>query len=65
MPARMTPGFCSDAQRSSRPSAVTRVAITGWGRDRDKANASFAGFHRRFTKPFDPDELPELRRTHP
>jgi len=41
------------------------VAVSGWCEDRDEANALAAGFNHRLTKPVDPDELPELLRTHP
>jgi CheY-like chemotaxis protein len=44
------------------PSKLTLIAITGWGRDGDKARASAAGFDHHFTKPIEPDELCALLR---
>jgi signal transduction histidine kinase/CheY-like chemotaxis protein len=44
-------------------SAVTLIAVTGWGQDRDKAQARQAGFDHHFTKPVDPGRLSELLRT--
>src|SRR6185312_5907430 len=43
-------------------SAVTLIAVTGWGQDRDKAQAREAGFDHHFTKPVDPARLSELLR---
>ena len=43
--------------------AVTLIAVTGWGQDRDKAQAREAGFDHHFTKPVDPVRLSELLRT--
>jgi PAS domain S-box-containing protein len=43
--------------------AVTLIAVTGWGQDRDKARALSAGFNHHFTKPIDPAQLLELVRT--
>jgi CheY-like chemotaxis protein len=37
--------------------SVTLVAITGWGKDTDKARALAAGFNHHFTKPVEPEEL--------
>jgi PAS domain S-box-containing protein len=37
--------------------AVTLIAITGWGKDADKARALAAGFNHHFTKPIEPEEL--------
>jgi CheY-like chemotaxis protein len=37
--------------------SVTLVAITGWGKDTDKALALAAGFNHHFTKPVEPEEL--------
>jgi PAS domain S-box-containing protein len=42
---------------------VTLIAVTGWGQDRDKAQAREAGFDHHFTKPVDPARLSELLRT--
>ena len=36
--------------------------MTGWGQDRDKAQAHAAGFDHHFTKPVDPSRLSELLR---
>jgi PAS domain S-box-containing protein len=43
--------------------AVTLIAITGWGQDRDKAEALAAGFNHHFTKPVETDRLRELLRS--
>ena len=43
--------------------AITLIAVTGWGQDRDKARAREAGFDHHFTKPVDPVRLSELLRT--
>ncbi len=43
--------------------AVTLVAITGWGQDRDKAHALAAGFNHHFTKPIDPDRIVDILRS--
>jgi CheY-like chemotaxis protein len=42
--------------------AVTLIAVTGWGQDRDKTQALAAGFNHHFTKPVDTDRLRELLR---
>ena len=42
--------------------AVTLIAVTGWGQDRDKAQALAAGFNHHFTKPVEADRLCELLR---
>jgi CheY-like chemotaxis protein len=36
---------------------ITLIAVTGWGQDRDKAQAHLAGFDHHFTKPVDPARL--------
>ncbi len=41
---------------------VTLIAVTGWGQDRDKAQALAAGFNHHFTKPIDPERLSLLLR---
>jgi PAS domain S-box-containing protein len=41
---------------------ITLIAVTGWGQDRDKAQAHQAGFDHHFTKPVDPSRLSELLR---
>ncbi len=43
-------------------SAITLIAVTGWGQDRDKAQARQAGFDHHFTKPVDPARLSQLLR---
>lgn len=43
--------------------AVTLIAVTGWGQDRDKADALAAGFNHHFTKPVETDRLRELLRS--
>ena len=43
-------------------SPVVLVAVTGWGKDSDKARARAAGFDHHFTKPVEPDRLLELIR---
>lgn len=40
--------------------AVTLVAVTGWGQDREKAQSLAAGFNHHFTKPVEVDRLLEL-----
>ncbi|MGA8707252.1 MAG: response regulator [Steroidobacteraceae bacterium] len=47
-------------RRIQLPSKLTLIAVTGWGREGDKARASQAGFDYHFTKPIEPDELFEL-----
>jgi CheY-like chemotaxis protein len=42
--------------------AVTLIALTGWGQDKDKAQALAAGFNHHFTKPVEADGLRELLR---
>jgi CheY-like chemotaxis protein len=37
--------------------AVTLIAVTGWGQDRDKAQSLAAGFNHHFTKPVETDRL--------
>ena len=43
--------------------AVTLIAVTGWGQDRDKTQALAAGFNHHFTKPVETDRLRELLRS--
>ena len=43
--------------------AVTLIAVTGWGQNRDKALALAAGFNHHFTKPVETDRLRELLRS--
>jgi PAS domain S-box-containing protein len=40
--------------------AVMLIAITGWGKEADKARALAAGFNHHFTKPVEPDRISEL-----
>lgn len=40
--------------------AATLVAITGWGQEEDKQQASQAGFDHHLTKPVDPKQLQPL-----
>jgi CheY-like chemotaxis protein len=40
--------------------AATLVAITGWGQEDDKQQASQAGFDHHLTKPVDPKQLQPL-----
>jgi PAS domain S-box-containing protein len=49
-------------RQNSLGSAVTLIAITGWGQDGDKARALAAGFNHHFTKPIEPELLSELLR---
>jgi PAS domain S-box-containing protein len=39
---------------------VTLIAVTGWGQDNDKAQATEAGFNHHFTKPVEPDAITAL-----
>ena len=43
--------------------AVTLIAVTGWGQDKDKAQALAAGFNHHFTKPIAADRLCDLLRS--
>jgi len=43
--------------------AVTLIAVTGWGQDRDKAQSLAAGFNHHFTKPVETDRLLALLRS--
>jgi signal transduction histidine kinase/CheY-like chemotaxis protein len=43
--------------------AVTLIAVTGWGQDKDKAQALAAGFNHHFTKPIATDRLCDLLRS--
>jgi CheY-like chemotaxis protein len=43
--------------------AVTLIAVTGWGQDRDKAQSLAAGFNHHFTKPVETDRLLEMLRS--
>ena len=46
-----------------RKQKVTLIALTGWGQDRDKAQALAAGFNHHFTKPVEPSRLTEILRS--
>lgn len=50
-------------RRGSLGRAVTLIAVTGWGQDRDKAQALAAGFNHHCTKPVDAECLRELLRS--
>jgi PAS domain S-box-containing protein len=39
---------------------ITLIAVTGWGQDNDKAQATEAGFNHHFTKPVEPDAITAL-----
>jgi PAS domain S-box-containing protein len=43
--------------------AVTLIALTGWGQDRDKEQALAAGFNHHFTKPVEPAQINEILRS--
>lgn len=43
--------------------AITLIAITGWGQERDKAHALAAGFNHHFMKPVDPDRIVDMLRS--
>jgi len=43
--------------------AVTLIAVTGWGQDRDKAQSLVAGFNHHLTKPIEIDGLLEMLRS--
>jgi PAS domain S-box-containing protein len=43
--------------------AVTLIALTGWGQDRDKEQALAAGFNHHFTKPVEPARITEILRS--
>jgi PAS domain S-box-containing protein len=42
--------------------AVTLIAVTGWGQEKDKTQALAAGFNHHFTKPIAPDQLSRVLR---
>jgi PAS domain S-box-containing protein len=52
-----------EIRRDARGRAITLIAVTGWGQDKDKARALEAGFNHHFTKPIDPLRLNELLRS--
>lgn len=39
---------------------ITLIAVTGWGQENDKAQATEAGFNHHFTKPVEPDAITAL-----
>jgi PAS domain S-box-containing protein len=43
--------------------AVTLIAVTGWGQDRDKTESLAAGFNHHLTKPIEADRLLEMLRS--
>ncbi len=47
-------------QQSGSTSAVTLIALTGWGQEADKARAAESGFDHHFTKPVEPTVLSQL-----
>lgn len=51
------------ARQGTLGRAVTLIAVTGWGRDRDKAESLAAGFNHHLTKPIEPDRLLEILRS--
>jgi CheY-like chemotaxis protein len=50
-------------RKGSLGRAVTLIAVTGWGQDRDKAQALAAGFNHHFTKPVEPGRINEILRS--
>ncbi len=46
--------------RSIKGSAISIVAVTGWGQDEDRRRALDAGFDAHLTKPVDPDRIAAL-----
>lgn len=42
--------------------AVTLIAVTGWGQEKDKTQALAAGFNHHFTKPIAPEQLSRVLR---
>jgi PAS domain S-box-containing protein len=50
-------------RQSTLGRAVTLIAVTGWGQDRDKAQALRAGFNHHLTKPIEPTQLLDLVRS--
>jgi PAS domain S-box-containing protein len=46
--------------RSRLGSAVTLIALTGWGQEVDRLRAQMAGFDQHLTKPVDPETLRRL-----
>jgi PAS domain S-box-containing protein len=53
----------SAVRQGSMGRAITLIAVTGWGQDRDKAQALAAGFNHHFTKPVDPDRITDILRS--
>jgi PAS domain S-box-containing protein len=50
-------------RQGSLGAAVTLIAVTGWGQDRDKAQSLAAGFNHHLTKPVDTERLLVLLRS--
>ena len=42
--------------------AVTLIAVTGWGQEKDKTQALAAGFNHHFTKPIAPEQISRVLR---
>ncbi len=42
--------------------AVTLIAVTGWGQEKDKTQALAAGFNHHFTKPIAPEQISRMLR---
>ncbi len=47
-------------RRAPQGRDVTLIAVTGWGQENDKAQASEAGFNHHFTKPVEPEAITAL-----
>ena len=47
-------------RREAWGAGIALVALTGWGRDDDRQQASDAGFDRHLTKPVDPETIDRL-----
>ena len=55
-------GYAVASQVRARPwgGRAVLIAVTGWGQDSDKRQASAAGFNHHFHKPVDPEGLVQL-----
>ncbi|MDY6983092.1 MAG: response regulator [Pseudomonadota bacterium] len=51
---------CRELRRDPRFADTLIVAQTGWGQDRDREMAHFAGFSQHLVKPLKPDDLASL-----
>jgi PAS domain S-box-containing protein len=56
-------GVARVARQGALGRAVTLIALTGWGQDRDKAKALAAGFNHHFTKPVEPERITAILRS--